>query len=590
MANGLNVASSIVDFLKSRGLRPQAGEKFPFFETRGQLFNRLGLGTDLGQFRGTAEQNTALLRNLQQAEKSTGISITSENLFDVAMVAQGGGTAQPVPLQQTPREIPGATPTGGFDRGTTDTTIDPGFNRPIRQGVENIDPGFVRGGTTGPIPNFVPGTQQVPTQLLGDVSGLLPQVPEAGDVAQQALERVQRGATFPLQQEAVGAEKEAIRLSAQRQKESFIQQIASRGLFFSGAKTKGIQTVEADQLSQILGVDRKFALLIAQGLERSAQDIVKEAQKGRQEAIESLEALGFAINPVTGRVEPTLQARQAQAQEQRLTQQQQQQAQQFAISQAGVQARFEATEERLRAQQEVSAAQTAFNQAVTLDQRRVAQANLDIAQRRLAIAEDEAQREAVAAPPPPAQITGPQDLSPLARAVFDRTGKLTDLTPTQRANILPELNAVGFSSVLKAEDAQSLRFVEKEMKDVLNNWKKVPSKCTGNIQGRAPFGAFDPFKCGQDPDVLRFNTSVGVVGQTLANMLENGRLTDSDRLFYAGLIPTRLIENPEAAQAASDEMQRLLKSKLNTDIREMEEDIIDATQTDIDYINSLNLP
>jgi len=169
--------------------------------------------------------------------------------------------------------------------------------------------------------------------------------------------------------EAQEAQKEAIRLGSQRQKESFITDIASKGLFFSGKKTKGLKIIEADQLSNVLGIDRKFALLIAQGLETATQEIVKEAQKGRTEALDSLEALGFAI--VGGKVVPTLQARKAQAQEERLFEQEQERTRQFNI-----------TQERLKAQAEVAQAQQAFNQSITLDQRRIAQANLEIAQAR----------------------------------------------------------------------------------------------------------------------------------------------------------------------------------------------------------------
>lgn len=540
----LNTAQSIVDFLKSRGLRPQTGEKFPFYETRGQLYGRLGLSANLGEFRGTAEQNTALLQNLQQAEKSTGISITSENLFNVAMVGMGGGTQAPTQLQPTPMEQPTA---GQATTGTQPTPTQLSQPAPAQP----------------PPPTAI--TQPQETLPMGDVSSLLPQVPETGDVTQQALEMVQGSATFPLTMEAQEAEKEAIRLGAQRQKESFIQQIASRGLFFSGAKTKGLQTVEADQLSQILGVDRKFALLIAQGLETATQTIVKEAQKGRTEAIDSLKALGYAINPLTGKVEPTLQAQQAQAQEQRLAAGQQEQVRQFEV-----------TQERLRAQQEVDSAQTAFNQAVTIDQRRIAQSNLEIAQRKLALEEQKEQ------PITPTQIRSPQDLSPLAKAVYDKTIKLTDITPSQRANIAPELNAVGYTSVIKEEDQRALTFIKGQMETVMKKWTEVPNGCKGTIQGSQY-----NLPCLDNPSVAAFNTSVGFVSQQLATLVENGRLTDTDRAFYMGLMPNRSYQNPVSAKNASDEMQRLLKEKLNTDTKALEKDIINATQTDIDYLKSL---
>ena len=324
-------------------------------------------------------------------------------------------------------------------------------------------------------------------------------------------------------------------------------------------------------------------------METAAQDIVKEAQKGRQEAIDSLEALGYAINPITGKIEATLQAKTAQAQEQRAIAQEQrlaatqaEQVRQFDISQTMTQARFEATEARLAAQNELDAAQQVLNNAVTLDQRRIAQEQLEISQENLAIAQRKLELEIEKEKTPdPSKITGPQDLSPLAKAVYDRTIKLTDITPTQRAQIAPELNAVGYTNLLKEEDKQALTFISGQMANVMNAWKAVPSSCTGSIQGRYNI------LCEQDAAVVKFNTSVGVVSQALANLMENGRLTDTDRAFYLSLMPNRIISNPIAAQGAADEMQRLLKEKLNTDTNTIETDIINATQADVDYINSL---
>ena len=59
-----NTATSIVDYLKSKGLKPSAGESFPLYDVRTQLYNKMGLGTQLGEFRGSGEQNTALLNQL----------------------------------------------------------------------------------------------------------------------------------------------------------------------------------------------------------------------------------------------------------------------------------------------------------------------------------------------------------------------------------------------------------------------------------------------------------------------------------------------------------------------------------------------
>ena len=363
----LNVATSIVDFLKSRGLRPTPGEKFPLFDTRSQLFNRLGLGTE-GTFRGTKDQNTALLRALQQSEKSTGITITTENIFDVGRVGQAGGTQAPPPLQETPAEDVLKQAEG-----------EPRAQQQVQAQAQ---------------PPTAVATQQQ-AQQFPLAEGLLPQIPGVGDVAQQALEQVQGGLTFPLRQEAAEAEREAIRLGAQRQKEEFIRNIASRGLFFSGAKKRGVQTIEADQLAQVLGVDRRFALLIAQGLEKATQDIVKEAQKGRQEAIRSLEVLGFSVNPLTGRVEPTLAARGKAEQARQFEVSEARRGGEFAIRESRAErgeVRVERREERIlsqfQAQQELREAQFSFTQAKTQIQLNQAQERIRISEENLVLAKE----------------------------------------------------------------------------------------------------------------------------------------------------------------------------------------------------------
>ncbi len=68
-------------------------------------------------------------------------------------------------------------------------------------------------------------------------------------------------------------------------------------------------------------------------------------------------------------------------------------AEQFTTTQAGIQERFEITQKlqqtRWEAEQEVKTAQQEFDNAITLDQRRIAQENLDIAKEELKIAQDE---------------------------------------------------------------------------------------------------------------------------------------------------------------------------------------------------------
>lgn len=386
-----NQATSVVDFLKSRGLQPAQGEKFPLFGQRGQLFNQFGLNQSLGEFRGSAEQNTALLNQLGRAETSAGVNITAQNIGNIISASQapatqtlstiGGagdrtaaGTLSQDFLTRTQAQ-PEVTPgTPGSTEDGKDISLDEAEGR-FAQG-ETLPFAVVRrlaarkGMTVEEYTASVRGTS--PAGAGG--AGLLPEIPSGQDLASQALATVTGSATFPLELEAEEAKKNQIRLEAQREKESFIQNIASRGLFFSGAKTKGLNVIEADKLANVLGVDRKFALLIAQGLEESARQIAKEAQAGRKEAIDSLKALGFAINPITGKIEPTLSARRQAGEAER------------AETRIGLDV---AAEQRLRAGQAIGQEEFAIQEARKQEAAAFSQAlrveQLQISQNRLAL-------------------------------------------------------------------------------------------------------------------------------------------------------------------------------------------------------------
>lgn len=247
----LNTGVSIVDFLTSRGLKPKVGEKFPLFNERKSIYENIGLGGSLGDFRGSAEQNTALLNRLSQIERENSISISPENIYDVVNVARG-----------TQRQEP---PTAG--QGQT-----------IQEDVQG----------TGGVPESL---QALIKKAYGE--GL----PSEGELAKKAIEQFTGTTSFGLEQESVGAEKEALRLKGQSEKEDFIRKIASRGLFFSGAREGGTTAIDATTLASQLGVDRKFASLIAKGIEQSTKDVLKEAQKGETEAIQTLSTLGYVLTP-----------------------------------------------------------------------------------------------------------------------------------------------------------------------------------------------------------------------------------------------------------------------------------------------------
>ena len=186
----------------------------------------------------------------------------------------------------------------------------------------------------------------------------------------------------------------------------------------------------------------------------------------------------------------------------------------------------------------------------------------------------------------PGEPLTPDQLSPLAKSVFDGVVGLKDLTPTQRAEIAPELNAAGWVSNLSTQDTQTVSFIREQMVNLMNSWKNVPQRYKGAIQGRLTAKGW----IGNDSaEVSTFKSALGVVSQTLANLMEKGRLTDQDRIFYMSLMPTFIQTKEPAAQASADEMIRLLNQKLTSQRNELETGNVEPTQIDTDYINSLGL-
>lgn len=345
MANG---ADLINKYLISKGITPTQGDKFPLFDVRKDLYSKLGLDQSLGTFVGNQTQNTSMLNQLQKAEQNTGVNINPNNLGNftsmvrqglqnfTGQVGQGGQVGQTVSTGGAGQTLDAGAGAGGvnpnmgtpiFPENPTEgmrVSLGPGkasyrydgaTNQWMETSMYDAKHGTTGGaGDTGGVGGA--GDTTGGDSLAGqDATGLLPEIPTGDELASLALEQVQNSATFPLQMEAQEAQKSAVKLGAQRETQDFIKNIASRGLFFSGAKSEGVSNIEVDKLASLLNIDRSFAMLMAQGLETAAQDIAKEAAKGRTEAIDALASLGFAINPLNNKVEPTLQARQVVAQE-----------------------------------------------------------------------------------------------------------------------------------------------------------------------------------------------------------------------------------------------------------------------------------
>lgn len=178
-----------------------------------------------------------------------------------------------------------------------------------------------------------------------------------------------------------------------------------------------------------------------------------------------------------------------------------------------------------------------------------------------------------------------EQLSPLAKAIYNGTLSLKDITPTQRGEVAPELDAVGWSSAVKNEQKADFATTKSGMDAVLVAWKGVPNYYKGYLQGYLGNEAAK-----WDERVAKFNASKGIVGMQLTRLFEKGRISDQDRIFYMSLMPN-LRMNEQAAVAGAKELQARLDEKLLANLREVNEFIStggEGTQTDdIDtFLNS----
>jgi hypothetical protein len=300
--------ASITDYLKSKGFQ-DSGTVAPFFDTKKKAYETLGLNSSLGGFSGTAEQNTALLNELTRRESSSGIALNPSNIFTIISGTSNNTTPNYTPVGGEGSRATVNGVTSEWRNGTwmpvqTSVTQPPTTKQPTNTIYEAPTSASQSQTTYGGTPTVTPtptqeettsGEYEIPSYLRNLVSQAYQPTPSASDLAKQAVELYSSRATYPLEQEKLAADKAATELNAQREKENFITDIASRGLIFSGKKTEGLKTIEADKLSKLLGIDRNYAILVAQGLESASQQIAKEAQKGNEDAISTLDKLGYIL-------------------------------------------------------------------------------------------------------------------------------------------------------------------------------------------------------------------------------------------------------------------------------------------------------
>ena len=287
----LNTSTSVVDYLKSQG-------KDSSFTARGKLFKESGMEDRLGPFVGSASQNTALLKNLQLPPPDLPIGATSTNpttgqaFANVGQGTQQMGTIPPVVKTAQGVPQPLATPSG-----------------------------FIPGVSKAP-PEPAKTTQaqaqaQTPKFDLTQIPEIAP--PSASDILARA--RGEFGVQIAEEEAKLG--KEQLSAALPGQLSDVRANFASRGLVFSGARTKTEQAVRDKNLADQLQIDLRFAKVLGNAIDKAStemgkeiEEIVEGAQAKQKAEVDFLEKIGLAVDPRTGELFPTLAAtREARQQE-----------------------------------------------------------------------------------------------------------------------------------------------------------------------------------------------------------------------------------------------------------------------------------
>lgn len=273
----LNTSTSIVDFLKSKGQESS-------FSARRKLFQEGGFEQRLGTFTGTAAQNLALLRSMQQSDRAAPVS-AQDTLNQVGA---------PTPAPAAPFQAPTTTP--------AQTTLESGIK------------------TTAAQPGATQAVDAAQGQSFGSFN--LTQVPTPEPVTADQILKQARGETgVQFAEKEAQIKKQRVDAALPQQLSDIRSNFASRGLVFSGARSVSEQGARDTALANQLDIDLQFAKILGGAIDRAEvelgkrfEEVVAAAQDQRKEEVNYLKSIGLAVNPETGELTPTLEAQRFQLQ------------------------------------------------------------------------------------------------------------------------------------------------------------------------------------------------------------------------------------------------------------------------------------
>lgn len=339
---------SIVDYLRSSGQDAS-------YSARRKLYNDSGLGTRLGDFVGSSGQNLALLKQLQSKPTTPTPTPTATPALDtVRTVGASTATKTSTPMTATGVVTQAQQPQTVASRlGVPESTISapkPSSSAMSVQDIINKATGVSVAPNQSVLP--IPTAPQTapaaaaPTATSTTPAASAPQsstggtiaagnatvnpntlIPD-GDTGERDLVsewlNSEEGQLFTARQELAGMDAEAAQEEARAEleakyegeKATLEENLAANGLAFSGVRATKVKALADSLASSLIGVDRKFAsklldanLDLREAILKGVADIAAEAKAGRKEAIDQLNAVGWAV--IGDQLVPTLAARSA---------------------------------------------------------------------------------------------------------------------------------------------------------------------------------------------------------------------------------------------------------------------------------------
>lgn len=323
-------ATSVVDYLNTK-------KQDSSFGARKKLYSEMGFDKRLGDFVGGANQNLALLRELQK--KDSQVTATDVVSPGAPVEAPVVGNVEPQFKINTPITKPTVTPAmTSTPMSSSDLLKSVGFQdvappAPPTTATEVVatpDAPAIQ-STTAPgmkTPEEFQANDSATLASSGtSAASLYPEVfGEEKDITEADFINnwlnSPEGKLFTERQKLAGMQDEALAESTKKELESryeadkvaLEEKLAANGLAFSGIRGTKVKALADALAASELEVDRELASKLLDGnldlrdaILDGVASLAKEAQDGRKEAIQQLNAIGYAV--IDGQLVPTLSAR-----------------------------------------------------------------------------------------------------------------------------------------------------------------------------------------------------------------------------------------------------------------------------------------